>query len=359
MKYKNKATRVPLRRNFTARLLRLMAVFIAIFQTMDSAFPCSAVYRQDSSNKAQLGANFDWNARGGILFLSPRQQVKSAGAIVAGKGRPVTWISRYASITLSQFGRDYPMQGINEAGLAGAVLMAPAQYPVTGPAGYITENLWLQYQLDRFATVSDVILHVADFGIHKISADLHWMLCDKTGECATIEYIDGRPHIYKSRDVARNVLTNSPYALAWQTYLDWSASNRPLPQGYQSSARFIRLAFSQINPNLKSMEETLDDVALPGFTAWQTVFELSTSSLKVRVEGGSWSDVAFELSRLHCSPKLMMYELGHDVWTPYDGRVVEDLIARATVGIPKNEVALIFESKRLSEQISCSNLESH
>jgi hypothetical protein len=245
------------------------------------------------------------------------------------------------------------MQGINEAGLAGAVLMAPAHYPATGPAGNITENLWLQYQLDRFASVSDVIHHAADFGIEKISADLHWILC------VIIEYLEGRPQIHRSLDETHNVLTNSPYALAWQSYLDWSRSNRPLPQGYQSAARFIRLAFSQNNPNRESIEDTLDDVALAGFTAWQTVFDLSSSSLKVRVEGGSWEYVDFNLTNLHCSQKLPMYELGKGLWRPYDGRVVEDVIRRATMGIPEQEVALIMEAKRVSEQISCFNSESH
>ena len=326
---------------------------------MDSAYPCSAVYRKTTRDHLQMGANFDWKARGGIAFLSPRGQAKSARMIGTGKGRPAArWISRYASLTLSQFGRDYPMQGINEVGLAGAVLMAPARYPVSGPAGNITENLWLQYQLDRFATVNDVVLHAADFGIHKISADLHWILCDKTGECAAIEYIDGRPHVYRSRDERYNILTNSSYAPAWRAYIDWSASNQPLPQGYQSSARFIRLAFSQSSPRLKTIEDTLDDVALPGFTAWQTVFDLSTHSLKVRVEGGSWGVLAFGFSSLNCSENLPMYDLGSGVWTPYDGRVVEDLIQRAILGIPKEEVSLIIEAKRLSERISCSNLES-
>lgn len=306
-----------------------------------------------------MGANFDWNTRGGIAFLSPRHQAKSASMVVAVKGRPAKWISSYASLTISQFGRDYPMQGINEAGLAGAVLMAPAQYPASGPEGNLTENLWLQYQLDRFATVSDVVLHAADFGIQKISADLHWILCDKTGECAAVEYIEGRPHIYRSRDERYNILTNSAYALAWQSYVDWSSSNQPLPKGYQSLARFIRLAFNQNSPNLKSIEQTLDDVALPGFTAWQTVFDLSNHSLKVRVEGGSWREVTFNLLSLNCSENLPMSELVNGVWTAYDGRVVGDLIQRATSGVPKEEASLIIEAKQLSETISCSNSESH
>lgn len=359
MKHKNKALRAIWRCDVLGCLLKLMAVFIACLQTMNSAYPCSAIYRKTASDKLQMGANFDWNTRGGIAFLSPRQQAKSARMIVVGKGRPAKWVSRYASLTLSQFGRDYPMQGINEAGLAGAVLMAPAQYPANGPEGNITENLWLQYQLDRFTTVSEVVLHAADFGIHKISADLHWILCDKTGECAAIEFIDGRPHIYKSRDERHNILTNSPYAPAWQSYLDWSSSSRPLPQGYQSLARFIRLAFSQSNPNLKTIEDTLDDVALAGFTAWQTVFDLSTQSLKVRVEGGSWEGITFDFLNLNCSENLPLYELGSGLWTPYDGSLVENLIQRATLGVPKDEASLILEAKRLSETISCPYSESH
>lgn len=359
MKHKNKASWLILESDAAARLFKTLLVFFALVQPVDVAFPCSAIFREKSPNEMLLGGNFDWSARGGILYLSPRQQIKSASFNGNTMVKTASWTSKYASLTLSQFGRDYPMQGMNEAGLAGAVLMAPAQYPASGSEGVITENLWLQHQLDRFATISEVALHAEDLGIYKISAELHWMLCDKTGECAIVEFIEGRPHIYRSRDERRNILTNLPYDLAWQTYIDWSTSDRPLPLGYQSSSRFIRLADGQNSRNYISIEDALDDVAFNGFTAWQTIFQLSTISLKFRVEGGSWEHVAFDEADLKCRQKLPMYELGKGRWTSYDPQVVGNLLERATQGIPKDEVSLIVDAKLRSEQISCSNSGSH
>src|SRR5438067_1012512 len=72
-----------------------------------------------------LGANYDWDTGVGALMVNQRVVEKRSFT-----GRPVTWVSRFGSITLNQYGRDFPTGGMNEAGLAIALMgLDGTEYP--------------------------------------------------------------------------------------------------------------------------------------------------------------------------------------------------------------------------------------
>ena len=328
---------------------------------------CSAVSSGPKNGSFFLGANFDWKARGGIVYLSPRGQKKSA--VLTGFGSRVPqgemsrsrelkteaamWVSRFASLTISQFGRDYPMQGINEKGLAGLVLMAPADYPKSGKIATITENLWLQHQLDRYSSVTEVENHVLDFGFETVSANLHWFFCDASGECATIEFRQGRPFVYRGKVDLYKTLTNSSFHESWSYFLDWKKSRRALPQGYGSLARFTRLAASLEYQDEMDIEVALNDVALAGFTAWQSIFNLNEKSFSIRLEGGDWMDVSFKGHNLYCRDDLPMLNLAEESWSRYSSEVVQLLLQNALDGLSGEEARRIMRVVRGSENVSC------
>lgn len=332
---------------------RVALVFL-VFAIEGVCHPCSTMARRSVDGDFSVGANYDWKARGGVVFISPRGQHKSSLRIGSHEfQKPAAWVSRFASLTLSQFGRDYPMQGINEAGLAGAVLVAPADYPSYGPNGIISENLWLQYQLDNFSNIKQVVDHVHDFGIQKISADLHWFLCDATGECVTIEFENSRARVYRTRDQHLQVLTNSSVTNSWHFFNKWKQSGAVPPMGYGSFARFYRLAWSASQEGPVDLIKTLDDVSLVGFTAWQTIFNLSKRSLQVRLPGQNWLEVSF-LGREHtCNSRLEMLSLNEPVWQPYNKMTVRQLLREATDGLPDSEVKSIERAFRRSNRIIC------
>ena len=329
-----------------------LSLFALLGVDVSPSKACSAVAGAPGSEI--LGGNYDWHARGGIVFLSPRGQMKSPTAYRGKKTHTnVTWTSQFASLTLSQFGRDYPMQGINEKGLAGMVLMGPAAYPREGAAGVIGENIWLQYQFDMFATVDEVAEHVNDFGIKKISADLHWFICDAGGECIVVEFIQGKGIVYRGADLTIKALTNTAYAYALSQYLSWEGSQAAPPSGYNSVARFIRLAADHRLDSHEKVASQLDDVAKSGFTAWQTIFNLSAASFRVRLEGGSWQDVAFDGLDLVCGRQQFMLNLSRKTWEPYDARVVRELLDGAVSGVPVSEARAIKNAVSKSEQVVC------
>lgn len=318
------------------------------------AFPCSAVARRGVDKDFHLAANYDWRARGGIVYFSPRDQIKDGAHHVEQRASvSYSWVSRYASLTLSQFGRDYPMQGMNERGLAGVVLMAPASYPSVGKLGVMTENLWLQYQLDQFASVEDVASHLQDFGIKKISADLHWFFCDAGGECATVEFLEGRPRIHRSRDERLHMVTNSPVSDSWSWYRQWVNSGAQLPEGYNSIARFTRLAWRSSVEGYLDLGFSLNDVALDGFTAWQSIFNLQKRSILVRLAGQDWRQLSFPDPRLGCGEDLPIFILNENGWQPYNSRDVRELLEDAINGLANEEVRAISEAVEKSERVIC------
>lgn len=336
------------------RAFEHVALVFLVFVMEGVCHPCSTIARRGFDGDFSLGANYDWKARGGFVFLSPQGQYKAFSRIGNHDfHKSVSWVSRFASLTLSQFGRDYPMQGINEVGLAGAVLVAPADYPNDGSHGLLSENLWLQYQLDNFENINQVVDHVNDFGIQKISADLHWFLCDSTGECVTIEFENSRAKVYRASDQHVQVLTNSSVTHSWHFFNQWKQSGAVLPVGYGSFARFSRLAFRASQQGPVDMINALEDVSLDGFTAWQTIFNLSKRSLQVRLPNQSWIEVSFFGRELACNFGLEMLSLNEPIWQPYNKMAVREILRQATDGLPDLEVKSIERAFRRSNRIVC------
>lgn len=321
---------------------------------------CSAVASREAFG--YMGANYDWRARGGIVFESPRGQVKQA--ISASTNQPtMTWTSRLASLTVSQFGRDFPMQGMNEAGLSGVVLMGQAGYPNAGPRGIVTENLWLQYQLDQYETVAEVVAHASDLGIEKLSASLHWFFCDRSHACAVIEFHDGAARSYSAETLEVRALTNSGYDAAVRRYDDWVVAAEPLPQGYDSLARFIRLAEASGRADFGafpgSVMAALELVAANGYTAWQTIFDLDMTRLRIKLPGtakmgSGWRDYDVGSAARRCGLELRMMVLGRDeTWQAYDPIIVEAMFADAAKGTQGLDAATRKRILRMSEAVVC------
>lgn len=180
------------------------------------------------------------------------------------------------------------MQGMNSAGLGGAVLVGPAQYPAAGKQGLISEMQWLQYQLDRYASTDDVAEHVEDLGIASISAQLHYFLCDRRRTCMVVEFVNGKAVIHKDASLPVRALTNSAYKwalAAWDQFIQSGGDETQLPTSYASLDRFVRAAWYQqsIDPSSQQMMTQLTDLRGKGWTKWQTVFDLEQNTALVRL----------------------------------------------------------------------------
>jgi penicillin V acylase-like amidase (Ntn superfamily) len=61
-----------------------------------------------------FGNTLDWYFSDGLVMVNKHNVSKTA----LGFPNPARWTSKYGSVTINQWGREFPMRGLNEAGLA-------------------------------------------------------------------------------------------------------------------------------------------------------------------------------------------------------------------------------------------------
>ncbi len=162
-----------------------------------------------NNGKPLFARNFDYGIGGGMLVVNPRGLAKSAATFEA----PAQWTSKYGSVTFNLYGRELPMGGMNEAGLViECMSLEDTAYPVPDGRPTVCDLQWMQYQLDRSATVSEVIENasrVRPFGFG--GSKIHFLVCDKNGGAAAVEFIGGKLVVHAGNDLPVPALTNSTY----------------------------------------------------------------------------------------------------------------------------------------------------
>lgn len=183
------------------------------------------------------------------LWKQPRGVTRDDG--VSGR---LTWTSKYGSVIATAFDI-ISVDGINEAGLAGHVLwLAESTYGTPDDSRtQLSQAIWLQYFLDNFATVAEAVQWIANTDVQVVRMDdptggappaIHLALDDATGDSAIIEYTDGKPNVYHSRDYL--VMTNSPtfdQQLELVTRFAGLGGDDPLPGDTLAEDRFARASY--------------------------------------------------------------------------------------------------------------------
>jgi choloylglycine hydrolase len=114
-----------------------------------------------------LAKNFDWTFRDGIIIKNLRGTNKIA--YHTHTGEPAQWTSKFGSVTFNQNGKEMPYGGMNEKGLVVEMLwLEQTKYNINETKSYLNELEWIQYQLDNFETVQQVIDHLTDLKIYPI-----------------------------------------------------------------------------------------------------------------------------------------------------------------------------------------------
>jgi choloylglycine hydrolase len=122
----------------------------------------------------------------------------------------LNWISKYGSITWSNQGRDLPDAGVNEAGLViEEMSLANLPYPPVEIRPRLFQMQWIQYHLDTCSTVEQVINSASL--IFPDGWPWHFFVADKSGNCATLEYIDNRLVVHTGETLPVTALCNSTY----------------------------------------------------------------------------------------------------------------------------------------------------
>jgi penicillin V acylase-like amidase (Ntn superfamily) len=163
-----------------------------------------------------FGTNLDFPYSNGQVFVNKRNVVKT-GIDASTTGKRARWISKYGSVTFNMMGYQFAWAGMNEAGLVGSSMhLQRTQLPAPDARPPLQLPLWLQYQLDNFATVKEML--AGEAAIRPESGDDHFLLCDRTGACASIEFLGGRTVSHTGRSMPVKVLANGTYE---ESVRDW------------------------------------------------------------------------------------------------------------------------------------------
>ena len=216
---------------------------------------------------AICGRNMDWGQdMDEKLFVFPRKMQRSSDSDVVRKNAIPPWESKYGSVITSVYDRA-TTDGMNEAGLAGhALWLGKTDYGQRDPdRPGIDANRVLQYFLDNFATVKEVVDHLREEKIQIVKTYVpspigpkeikcHLAMEDAKGESLIVEYVEGKngePDIFYSGEVPGyqgeyDVLTNDPVfekQLENLKKYDGFGGKEPLPGTTDAAERFVRAAF--------------------------------------------------------------------------------------------------------------------
>jgi penicillin V acylase-like amidase (Ntn superfamily) len=215
-----------------SRLAVAIAGVGACLTIPEHAEACTAFLLEGGAGPV-VGKSYDWHMGQGLVFAN-KQGVAKRALTVDPRDTPASWVSRHASLTFNQYGREFPNGGMNDAGLVVEILwLDDSRYEARDARPALNELQWIQYQLDSFATVAEMTAAAATLRVSPVYANVHYLACDRGARCAAFEWLSGKSTITPAR-----VLTNHSHAESTA----WAGRQAKPPQGLGSLERFTRTA---------------------------------------------------------------------------------------------------------------------
>lgn len=265
-------------------ILRTSLISIVLIFVDFNSNACTTFCIKDAKNLV-VGKNFDFFTGIGHVIVNKRNVWKTS--FTPPGERSFEWVSKYGSVTFNQMGLEFPCGGINEKGLVIELLwLSDTKYPELDERIGMFESQWIQYQLDNFATVQEVIESDAMVRISKSgSAPIHLFICDSGGHTATFEYIEGKMISRTGAALPICALANDSYDKS-NGFIN-SVVDLKLSMQHSSETgsldRFGRTAlmlreFSTQNP-VEYAFNILNVVSQGDFTQWSIVYDIKNMSV--------------------------------------------------------------------------------
>ena len=330
-----------------ARYVCIIFILYIVYASVNQAWSCTA-FSFSKDGETFVARNYDWRVADGLVVKNPRGLKKVA--YVSGNGQQsqqAHWISRFGSVSFNQYGREFPAGGMNETGLVvEGLLVKEASYPAYDQRGVVQQGQWVQYLLDCYGSVSEVL---AAIDTYRISPEItpfsrHVFLVDAKGGSAVIEYINGKAVVYTADTLPVTVLTNCAYSVA----LDGLAGNRSNSvDPYESIPRFVRCARQLERHKLESARnpikfafDLLQRSKWEVPTQWRIVYQPAIQQIHLQSSGShqirylKLTELDFsctypaEVQEIHCDFSGNV----HGRFQPYDrelnGQLIKTVVAK-------------------------------
>ena len=277
-----------------------LKVLLVLLLCANTALPCTTFVLKGGGN-VYFGRNLDWFWEDGLVIINPRDLGKTA--FLLAPGSPAKWTSRFGSVTFNQFGREMPYGGMNEAGLVVENMqLGGTSYAAPDARPAINLTQWVQYQLDNCRTVAEVIATDKALRVEnpppalRGQACMHYLVCDASGDCATIEFLEGKTVVHRGATLPCPVLANDTYDASTK-YAAAHALPAELPpraktpgsldRFAQAAARTAAFKPSEPAQDIAYAFATLDQVCQGDFTVWRMVYAVSARQIHYRTRTNS------------------------------------------------------------------------
>lgn len=221
----------------------LWFLFVFFSSAVTQCYPCSTFVLKKGSHLI-FGRNWDHYSSEGLIVVNKRNIAKKALLVTTEES--VKWVSKYGSLTFNQIGKEFPYGGMNEKGLVVEMMwLEDTNYPKPDERPTLMEVQWIQYQLDNCSTVEEVIQSQSEIRISQSLNKLHFLVCDQSGNAATIEFLDGKCVYHAGQSLPVAALTNDTYDSCidlLSEYQDFEWEKKIDHTTLRSKDRFIKIA---------------------------------------------------------------------------------------------------------------------
>ena len=283
----------------TVRALAAAIVLLAL----SNVYPCTTFILQQV-NRLIFGRNLDWVSGTGLLIVNPRNIEKEA--LVAPSEKAIRWVAKFGSTTFNQIGRELPFGGMNERGLVVEhMTLDNTVYPAKDNRSPIGAFQWIQFQLDNYSTIEEVINSDTLLRIDDAANKIHFLICDGFGHSAVIEFLNGKMVYHTGKDLPVRALANSTYEESLSCYNN--TGNSPANPSIDHFCTAAKQA-SQVNTisNYSTINyafRALNMVSQGLFTKWSIVYDITNMRIYFKI---------FETPTIAGEMKIFLKQ------TPYD-----------------------------------------
>ena len=274
---------------------RILSALLCGWLAASTAFPCTT-FVLEGDGRIYFGRNFDWFSEDGLVVVNQRNIRKTA--FVTPGNVPAKWTSRYGSVTFNAVGQEMPCGGMNEAGLViEDMWLDQTHYPAADSRPAVSSLQWIQYQLNNCRSVAEVVATDERLRIDPLTvpAQVHYLVCDAGGDCASVEFLDGKMVCHRGENLPYRALANDPYepsAAYVKGHPEPEGNSRMLRAAYRkakvdgrfahAATRAARFTAGTARQDVDYAFETLDDVCQGSATVWRLVYDFTNRRIYYR-----------------------------------------------------------------------------
>lgn len=322
----------------------IIAVFIIIFSFLIPSAQTCTIFSLYPNNQHWIGRTFDWAYGHGLVFTNKRNVTKTSIRLLP-TDVVSSWTSKYGSVTFNQFGREFPTGGMNETGLVVEALeLKTSIYPAADSRPSFNELQFIQFLLDNYSRVEDVMANLGNIRLSPVGSKLHYFVCD-INKCMTIEYINGELVTHAMDTLPISSLANHTYDESIDYAKDFITfgGQTPIVQSSKESLnRFVRASYNAkfINQSTDQVQDLFSILADVGSLSnrWQIIYNQDERVITFRTTAQLEKQRKIELLGFNfdCQAPVKYFDLDSDKqgaitfsFKPFDSAVNLDSIKKS------------------------------